>query len=76
MFPESSSAGFELARRIRKYDNELKNVPILLLTSVNAQFPLGFGTQDIDDQWLPVEDFLEKPVDYDVLSKKVSDMLS
>ena len=75
MFPESSSAGFELARKIRKYDNTLKNIPILMLTAVNAQFPLGFGAQDIDDSWLPVEDFLEKPVDLDVLSKKVSEML-
>lgn len=75
MFPESSSAGFELARNIHQYDNPLKNVPILMLTAVNAQFPLGFGRQDIDDIWLPVEDFLEKPVDLDVLSKKISEML-
>ena len=75
MFPESSSAGFELARKICHKKSPLKNIPILMLTAVNAQFPLGFGTQDIDESWLPVEDFLEKPVDLDVLSKKVTEML-
>ena len=75
MFPENSSAGFELAREMRHDHAELKAVPILMLTAVNAQFPLGFSSRDIDDVWLPVDDFLEKPVDLDVLRKKVSALL-
>jgi len=75
MFPEDSSAGFELARNIRKYDNELRNVPILMLTAVNQEFPLGFNPNDIDDNWLPVQMFLEKPVDLDLLKEKVRRLL-
>jgi hypothetical protein len=30
---------------------------------------------DIDDNWLPVRDFLEKPVDFDILRKKVAALL-
>ena len=44
---------------------------MLMLTAVNATFPLGFSTRDIDDTWMPVADFLEKPVDLDVLVSKV-----
>ncbi len=76
MFPEDPSAGFELARKIRNHSDEaLKDIPILMLTAVNTKFPLGFGKGDIDDTWLPVSDFLEKPVDIDVLQSKVAEML-
>jgi DNA-binding response OmpR family regulator len=76
MFPEDDSAGFELARFMRHKSETLKNVPILMLTAINTKFPLGFGTKDIDDDWLPVADFLEKPVDFEVLRHKVSVLLS
>lgn len=72
MFPEDASAGFELARTMRTGRPKLKAVPILMLTAVNTEFPLGFGPQDIDQEWLPVSDFLEKPVDFAVLSQKVA----
>ena len=75
MFPEDDSAGFELARFMRHKSETLKNVPILMLTAINTKFPLGFGTKDIDEDWLPVADFLEKPVDFDVLRNKVSTLL-
>ncbi len=75
MFPEDASAGFELARTMRHYNEKLKGIPVLMLTAVNAKFPLGFGSRDIDDNWLPVSDFLEKPVDFDVLRGKVDALL-
>ena len=75
MFPEDSSAGFELARKMRQESESLKEVPILMLTAVNVKFPLGFGPRDIDEAWMPVTDFVEKPVDFDVLRTKVSTLL-
>jgi DNA-binding response OmpR family regulator len=75
MFPEDPSAGFELARRMRHKSEKLKSVPVLMLTAVNTRFPLGFGPKDIDERWLPVTDFLEKPVDFDVLRSKVAKLL-
>jgi len=75
MFPEDSSAGFDFARRIRQYDSELKNIPILMLTAVNQEFPLGFNPNDIDEKWLPVQMFVEKPVDFDILKQKVREIL-
>jgi DNA-binding response OmpR family regulator len=74
MFPEDSSAGFDLARTMQQ-EEKLKNIPVLILSAVNTKFFLGFGTEDIDESWLPVHDFLEKPMDFDVLKNKISEML-
>ncbi len=75
MFPEDSSAGFKLARTMRHFSENLKKIPILMLTAINTRLPLGFSSEDIDDNWLPVEEFLEKPVDLNVLQEKVSTLL-
>ena len=76
MFPENSSAGFELARAMRHFHEELRNIPILMLTAVNTRFPLAFTANDIDDEWLPVSDFIEKPVDFDRLRNRVKALLA
>jgi DNA-binding response OmpR family regulator len=76
MFPEDSSAGFGFARMMEHHNAAFKGIPILMLTAVNARFPLGFGPRDIDESWLPVSDFVEKPVDLDVLCNKVSALLA
>ncbi len=73
MFPESDTAGFEIARSIRRKFGDL---PVLLLTAVNQSFPLGFGNQDLDPTWLPAVEFLEKPVDLNLLYQKVSALLA
>ena len=75
MFSEDISAGFELARAMRHCDDRLKDIPILMLTAVNARFPLGFSRQDIDEEWLPVSDFVEKPVDLRMLLGRVEALL-
>ena len=70
MFPENAAAGFHLAQEIRKHKT-LTRLPILILSAINTKFPMGFGPGDIDETWMPVQDFLEKPIDFDVLSAKV-----
>jgi hypothetical protein len=47
-----------------------------MLTAVNQQFPLGFSDKDIDPSWLPVSEFVEKPVEFPVLLEKVAQMLA
>ncbi len=76
MFPGDSSAGFALARVMRHHETALKHVPILMLTAINSRFPLGFSARDIDEAWLPVTDFMEKPFDFDALQVKVSSLLT
>jgi CheY-like chemotaxis protein len=75
MFPEDPAAGFELARVIRHLNEKARRIPILLLTAVNAAAPLGFGTEDAGNEELPVDGILEKPVDFEVLGHKISELL-
>ena len=72
MFPEDSSAGLKLAQTLHK---DVPTLPIILLTAVNQEFPLGFSKKDIDDVHMPVNDFLEKPVDLDTLCRTVSELI-
>ena len=75
MFPEDAAAGFRLAQDIRKH-RDLAGLPILILSAINTKFPMGFGPNDIDQTWMPVQDFLEKPIDFDVLAAKVEKLAS
>lgn len=74
MFPEFPTAGFDLARRIRQTP-EIRDLPILLLTSINQELPMDFSARDIDGDWLPVQDFVEKTADMKLLLKKVRKLL-
>jgi len=73
MFPEDPTAGFQVAREVRR---KFGQIPILLLTAVNQEFPLGFSHKDYDENWLPFADFVEKPVDFAVLREKIRRLLS
>ncbi len=75
MFPENLTGGFDLARQIRKTD-EIKDLPIILLTNINQEFPGDFSRDDIDSEWIPVQDFFEKPVDFTKLIAKIEEILA
>ena len=74
MFPENPAGGFDLARKIRQ-KRELKDLPVILLTAVNQEFPMNFSAKDIDPAWMPVQDFLDKPVKFPDLLAKVNQLL-
>lgn len=75
MFPENPAAGFDLARIIRKTE-AIQYLPIIMLTAVNQKFPMDFSAGDIDQDWMPVQDFLEKPIDMLELLNKIKMLLS
>lgn len=76
MFPEDQTGGFNVARQIRQKES-FKTLPILMLTAINEKSPVGLKlkSQNIDEEWLPVSEFLEKPVDLDVLKNKIAKLL-
>lgn len=76
MFPGSPCAGFDLARIVRQ-DEKTKQIPIILLTSINQEydFPLQYSANDIDNDWMPVDDFIEKPIDMPKLLRIVRKLL-
>ena len=74
MFPENPAGGFDLARRIRS-EKSMAYLPIILLTAVNQELPMDFSAKDIDDDWMPVQDFVEKPPNIPELLGKVKKLL-
>ena len=76
MFPEDSSGGFNIARII-KNNAELVKVPIIMLSAVNDKgiYVGKFTNRDIDDSFLPVNMFLDKPVNPKTLVEKIKSIL-
>ena len=75
MFPENPAGGFDLAREIRR-NSEIADLPVILLTSINQEFPMDFSNKDIDPEWMPVQEFVEKPFDIPDIIAKVEKLLS
>lgn len=74
MFPGNPAGGLDLARQVRRR-RETRHLPIILLTAVNQVFPMQFSSGDIDGDWMPVQEFLEKPVDKQRLLAAVDRLL-
>jgi len=72
---ESWQDGFELARELKK-DASLKDIPILMLTGVENKTGFEFKSAAGDEEWLPVEGFLDKPVEPDVLLAEIEKLLN
>lgn len=75
MFPGDDGAGFRMARTIRHHD-DIKGKPVIMLSGVNTEgdFPGKFTSKDIDDEYLPITAFLDKPVDPKVLIEKINSL--
>jgi CheY-like chemotaxis protein len=71
----TSQEGFELSREL-KHNKAYKDIPILMLTGVKQKTGLDFKPTAGDESWLPVEEYLDKPVKPDVLLAKVQDLLA
>jgi len=74
MFPENPAGGFDLAREIRQVEG-IKTLPIILLTAINQELPMDFSSGDIDDEWMPVQNLLEKPIRMGELKEAVNSLL-
>ena len=76
IFPEDPQAGFKAARELHK-NEDLGNIPVLLLSAVNIKSNLAFGfsESDISEDFMPVEAFIEKPVEPPVLLERIRNLL-
>jgi len=75
MFPGDNTAGFKMANEIRANHKDLDDMPILVLTAVNEKVPLGFGPVGNNLNWPSIQDFIEKPVDLEVLTTRINAIL-
>jgi two-component system alkaline phosphatase synthesis response regulator PhoP len=65
------SDGFNVSRDLRNSEHT-KSIPILMVTSINETVPYRF---ERDETWLPVDSFVEKPIEPQQLLEEVSRML-
>jgi CheY-like chemotaxis protein len=75
---DTTTEGFQLALKLRSPDPQSEyaaysGIPILMLTAIHTTTPLRFGP---DDEYLPVDDFIDKPIDPDQLVAKVEELLN
>ncbi|MHC4799209.1 MAG: response regulator, partial [Planctomycetota bacterium] len=57
-------------------DPQLKNIPILMLTGVKEKTGINFKPTAGDPTWCPVDGFLHKPIEPDILLTEVEKLLS
>ena len=67
--------GFDMAREL-KQDPNFKDTPILMSTGVKEKTGIDFKSSAGDSDWMPVEGFLEKPIDPTVMLAEVEKHLS
>ncbi|PIP21232.1 MAG: response regulator [Candidatus Omnitrophica bacterium CG23_combo_of_CG06-09_8_20_14_all_40_11] len=71
---ESMDKGFDVARDLKK-DKNYKDIPILMLTAIKDRTGLDFKNEAGDEAWLPVDDYLDKPLKPNELLEKVELLL-
>lgn len=74
---DTTTEGFQLALKLRSPDPgseyaNYKGIPILMLTSIHATAPTRVAP---DQDYLPVDAFVDKPIDPDDLVSKVNELL-
>lgn len=75
---DSTTEGFQVSLQLRSPDSEseykeFRDIPIIMLTAIHTTTPLRFGPEE---DYLPVDVFLDKPLDPDVLLSKVEELLA
>lgn len=64
IFPDDPQGGFKVARSLSR-ESRTRHVPVILLSAVNQMSNLSFNLsdEDISEDFMPVQAFLEKPVE-------------
>jgi len=70
---KTKDQGFQISYKLRG-NPHLMHIPILMLTSVGKESGFVFHP-DIDEEYLPVDDFVEKPIEPKELLNKVEKLL-
>ncbi len=67
--------GFEMSRELKK-DPQFKDMPIMMLTGIKNEIGIDFKASAGDPTWCPVDTYLEKPIEPDVLLAEVAKLLA
>ena len=66
--------GFDFAQKL-KLEKKYADIPVLMLTAINTQKPYFNFSPETDAEFLPVDSFLEKPIQSEELFIKVEELL-
>jgi CheY-like chemotaxis protein len=66
--------GFQMSRELKK-DPQFKDMPIIMLTGIKSETGIDFKSTAGDPDWCPVDAYLEKPVEPDILLAEVAKQL-
>lgn len=72
---EDTTSGFNFARSIKEEEN-FKDIKIIITTSIDKELNIDFQKEAGDQTWLPVDDYIVKPIDPQKLLEKISNLLS
>lgn len=76
MFPEDPQGGFKAARLLHR-EPGVSDIPVILLSAVNQRSRLAFAftDSDISEDFMPVQRFIEKPIEPRLLLDLVAELL-
>lgn len=74
---DTTTEGFQIALMLRSPSPnseyaQYKDIPIIMLTSIHTTAPVRIGP---DEEYLPVDAFIDKPIDPDLLIQRVNELL-
>jgi DNA-binding response OmpR family regulator len=67
--------GFIFARKMRK-DSRFAKIPILMLTALREKTGFDFPGKRIHPKFLPVDEYMEKPIEPDAFLEKIEQQLA
>ena len=70
----SPSEGFHLAYKLKE-DEALRSIPIIMISAIGARMGLDYA-KELGSDYLPVEKFLDKPLDSRTVVEAVQAVLS
>jgi len=65
------SEGFDVAQKLRM-DPETKSIPLIMLTGVQQMYDYRM---QMDESWVPVDRYLEKPIEPETLLAEVESLI-
>jgi len=67
-------SGFDVCRELKK-DPQSKHIPILMITGVRERVGFDFMEEAVDEDWLPADDYVAKPVKAVELLRRVDTLI-
>lgn len=76
---DSITEGIQVSQQLRSRDPQSEyraysNIPILMLTGISEKMHMKFSPKE-DKDYLPVDEFMEKPIRFEALLEKIKTLL-